>query len=177
MIRRGRPLWAKRPIRQNASNSSALALNKGITREAEKVRDRLIERERIAAVRKDVWVRSGGYCETCRQTETDALREGRAGKIAHEANEVYPRAFTRRMPPECRFDARWTLRQCPVCHRRFHAGLVVIWFMNVAKGANGSFITSETGEPCPAYWFTAEQVWRYAMVEREKACCVIKIGG
>lgn len=163
MIRR-RHIGAKKPTSQIGSNYPGLAFAKGITREAEKIQTRLEKNERISTVRRQVWARSEGRCELCRETEPDAFRRGDTGKLAHELHECYSRAKTRRMKAALRFSTAWCIRVCPACHRRLTATRLVVAFFDVTRGADAGpqCMAAVPKAQFPMGWFTAEEVWQHA---------------
>lgn len=160
MIRRRSRIGAKPARSDSASSCPTLAFPKGRTRREEKDQQHLAEVARIAEVRNAVWKRSD-RCELCGETEADAIRLNRAGKIGHEMHECWPRAKTRRMRPEWRFDTAWCIRVCPQCHRACTANRAVVAFFVLHLGANaGRFcIAAVTPGQVPAGWYTAEDVW------------------
>lgn len=168
MVKRRKPIARKTPLKRTPLRARRSPIKRAGTRIRPSARSRAkkaAQRPVVQRVRADVWERSGGVCECCRQTEPQTFAA--SGTFEHEMHECHSRQKTQGRPPEQRFDTRWCVRLCAACHRVIQGSTLLPMFQDVTAGANGAMRFVASGDRAAlADWFTARDVWERATGER-----------
>lgn len=109
----------------NASNSPALALAKGKSRDQEYAEDSAAEVKQIRKTHDKLW-RLTATCALCGDTELETAQKSPIAK--HQMHEDPSRAKTRGLPPAERFNIYICARVCESCHKQVTNNVVKVHF-------------------------------------------------